>query len=184
MARVKTPPLALRTKQLLAERITALRIELFGARGGPELARRLGIPTRTWYNYEGGITVPGEILLRIIEVTSVEPRWLLHGTGPRFSAPGDDPSEGIPSSTMKINAMVAAAAKRDMAESSKVAVCTLLRAALQLLETEQPETSKQDATPTRPEPVVGQTAAVDLEPRFLDRNAPPFGRSSGNGTEG
>ena len=183
MARQKTLPSALRTKQLLAERITALRIELFGSRGGPELARRLGIPTRTWYNYEGGITVPGEILLKIIEVTSVEPRWLLHGIGPRFSAPGDDPSETMPSSAMKVNAMVASAAKRDMAESSKVAVCTLLKAALQLLENDQSETSVHDGTPTRPEPVDGQTAAVDLEARFPLRNAPHLGRSSGNGTE-
>jgi hypothetical protein len=183
MARVKTPPLALRTKQLLAERITALRIELFGARGGPELARRLGIPSRTWYNYEGGITVPGEILLRIIDVTSVEPKWLLHGTGPRFSAPGGDPSESVPSSAIKINAVVASAIKPDVAGSSKVAACTLLRAALQLLETEQLETSNHDETPARPQPIVGQTAAVDLEARFLKRNAPPYGRSSGNGTE-
>lgn len=28
--------------------------------------------------------MPGEVLLRVIEVTAVEPMWLLHGTGPKF----------------------------------------------------------------------------------------------------
>ena len=45
------------------------------------MARRLGIPVRTWYNYEGGVTVPAEVILKIIELTSVEAGWLLHGEG-------------------------------------------------------------------------------------------------------
>ena len=48
------------------------------------MARRLGIPVRTWYNYEAGVTVPAEVILKIIELTSVEPIWLLHGKGPKF----------------------------------------------------------------------------------------------------
>ncbi len=48
------------------------------------MARRLGIPVRTWYNYEGGVTVPAEVVLKIIELTAVEPVWLLHGKGPKF----------------------------------------------------------------------------------------------------
>jgi hypothetical protein len=48
------------------------------------MARGLGIPVRTWYNYEGGANVPIEITLKIIEVTSVEPAWLLRGEGPKF----------------------------------------------------------------------------------------------------
>src|SRR5580704_11670221 len=98
MARRKTPLLTVQSKHALAERIMALRMDLFGARGGPELARRLGIPVRTWYNYEGGITVPGEILLKIIEVTTVNPMWLLHGTGRRFADPSHDPTKTMPSS--------------------------------------------------------------------------------------
>jgi len=182
MARQKTPPSAFRSKQVLAERIMALRMELFGSRGGPELARRLGIPTRTWYNYEGGITVPGETLLKIIEVTSVEPKWLLHGTGPRFSAPRDDPSQTMTSSAMKVNAMVASALERDMPASSKVAVCTLLRAALRLLENDGSETSVHDGTPTRPGQIDGQTAGVNLESRFHEWNAPHNGQASGHKT--
>jgi hypothetical protein len=44
----------------------------------------LGIPIRTWYNYESGVTVPGEVILRFVELTGVDPNWLLHGEGPRY----------------------------------------------------------------------------------------------------
>lgn len=84
MARRKTLPESLRAKLALAERLSTLRLELFGERGGPEMARRLEIPVRTWYNYEGGVTVPAEVVLKIIELTAVEPVWLLHGKGPKF----------------------------------------------------------------------------------------------------
>lgn len=84
MARRKTLPESIRTKQTLSERLASLRAELFGDRGGPELARRLGLPIRTWYNYEAGVTVPAEVILKIIELTSVEPMWLLHGRGPKY----------------------------------------------------------------------------------------------------
>ena len=81
MARRKTLPESVRAKQALAERLGTLRSELFGERGGPEMARRLGIPVRTWYNYEGGVTVPAEVILKIIELTSVDPHWLATGLG-------------------------------------------------------------------------------------------------------
>jgi len=84
MARRKTLPESVRAKLALAERLAALRSELYGDRGGPEMARRLGIPVRTWYNYEGGVTVPAEVILKIIELTSVEAGWLLHGEGAKF----------------------------------------------------------------------------------------------------
>jgi SOS-response transcriptional repressor LexA len=84
MARRKNLPEAVQTKASLSERLRAIRAELFGERGGPELARRLGIPIRTWYNYESGVTVPGEVILRFVELTGVDPIWLLHGEGPRF----------------------------------------------------------------------------------------------------
>ena len=84
MARSKTLPESVRAKLALAERLAALRSELFGDRGGPEMARRLGIPVRTWYNYEGGVTVPAEVILKIIELTAVEAGWLLHGEEPKF----------------------------------------------------------------------------------------------------
>jgi Peptidase S24-like len=114
MARRKTLPDSVRAKYALAERLTALRAELFGERGGPELSRQLNLPVRTWYNYESGVTVPAEVILKIIELTSVEPMWLLHGKGPKFRAPGSE--------------------KRDGAVGSGMSVPSLLRTALQMLE--------------------------------------------------
>ena len=84
MARRKTQPEAVRTKYDLAERLRVIRTELYGERGGPELARQIGVPIRTWYNYESGVTVPSEVLLRFIELTAIEPGWLLHGREPRY----------------------------------------------------------------------------------------------------
>jgi hypothetical protein len=103
MARKKTAPDRAHTRNLLAERLKEIRVELFGERGGPEVARRLMIPVRTWYNYEMGVTVPAEVILRFIDLTSVEPTWLLYGRGEKyrnraFGAVGDRaPREGAPS---------------------------------------------------------------------------------------
>ena len=114
MARRKTLPESVRAKLALAERLAALRSELYGDRGGPEMARRLGIPVRTWYNYEGGVTVPAEVILKIIELTSVEAVWLLHGEGPKFRNARPERVAG--------------------GETSSVTIGALLRTALQLLE--------------------------------------------------
>ncbi len=117
MARRKTLPESVRAKHALAERLAALRAELYGERGGPEMARRLGIPVRTWYNYEAGVTVPAEVILKIIELTSVEATWLLSGQGPKFrhARPMRQEGPGSPSTT----------------------IGALLRTALQLLEKER-----------------------------------------------
>ena len=184
MARRKTPAVTLQSKHVLAERIMTLRMDLYGPRGGPELARRLGIPVRTWYNYEGGITVPGEILLKIIEVTSVDPMWLLHGTGPRFTDSRCDASRTQPSSTMKTEAIVAAAGKRELPTTSQVAIAALLRAALRLLGNDEAETSEYDESPLRPEAIDARTAALELGARFLERITPQYSGVSGNGTAG
>lgn len=114
MARRKTLPDSVRAKYALAERLSALRAELYGDRGGPELARQLGLPVRTWYNYESGVTVPAEVILKIIELTSVEPMWLLHGKGPKFRT--------------------ATSERREPMVGSGMSVGTLLRTALHLLE--------------------------------------------------
>jgi hypothetical protein len=114
MARRKTLPDSVRAKYSLAERLSSLRAELFGDRGGPELARQLALPVRTWYNYESGVTVPAEVILRIIELTNVEPMWLLHGKGPKFRS--------------------AAAERREPVIGPGVSVGALLRTALEMLE--------------------------------------------------
>jgi hypothetical protein len=71
----------------IAERLAEFRRELFGERGGPEMARRLGIPARTWYNYESGVTIPGEVLLAFLVQTGVNPEYLLSGKGPKYQRP-------------------------------------------------------------------------------------------------
>lgn len=120
MARRKNAPESIRVKQSLSERLRSLRTEFYGERGGPDLARTLGIPVRTWYNYENGVTVPAEIILRIVELTSVEPIWLLRGLGPKLRPKATDPLAGRPQGLPP-----------GLADSS---VATLLRVALERLE--------------------------------------------------
>jgi hypothetical protein len=69
----------------IAHRLREIRQELFGERGGPELARRLNLPVRTWYNnYETGVSLPAEILLAFIEQTGAHPWWVLTGEGSKY----------------------------------------------------------------------------------------------------
>lgn len=69
----------------LARRLGIVRAERFGGDRGPnQLASMLGLPARTWRNYESGVSIPGEVLLGFIEITADEPLWLLHGVGPRY----------------------------------------------------------------------------------------------------
>ena len=73
----------------LASRIGAIRRKIYGdgdGDGGAALARALGIPARTWENYEHGVRIPAEVILLFIEHTGVEPRWLLTGAGRRYRA--------------------------------------------------------------------------------------------------
>lgn len=86
MARRRTPPESVRAKWVLADRLRTVRTELFGDRGLADFACRLGVPIRTWYSYESGVTVPAEVLLAFIELTAVDPHWLFHGTGSRYQA--------------------------------------------------------------------------------------------------
>ena len=91
MARKKTSTIRATVKAKVSARLKIVRLELFGEHGGPELARRLGLPARTWYNYETGVTVPAEILLSFIEQTGANPVWLLGGDGSKYLAPADEP---------------------------------------------------------------------------------------------
>ena len=102
MARRKNAPESVRLKHSLSERLRELRTEFFGERGGPDMARTLGILVRTWYNYESGVTVPAEIILQVVELTSVEPVWLLRGEGPKFRPNGSiaHPSNGLQTSSI------------------------------------------------------------------------------------
>jgi hypothetical protein len=84
VARKKTPKVRVTIKASLSRRLREVRQELFGEHGGPELARRLNLPARTWYNYETGVTVPAEVLLAFIDQTGASPTWLLSGEGPKY----------------------------------------------------------------------------------------------------
>jgi hypothetical protein len=124
MARMKTRQQSIRTRLALAQRLSVLQTEVYGNRAGPQLAKELGISVRTWYNYLHGVTIPGEVLLRLIIVTCVEPRWLLHGDGPIFRHPQAD--------------------RRDMENSVANSIYFLLRTALQLLENRTLPSSKRN----------------------------------------
>jgi hypothetical protein len=66
---------------VLARRLREVRLAMYGEHGGPLLADALAIPARTWLHYESAVTIPGLVLLRFIEVTGIEPHWLLTGEG-------------------------------------------------------------------------------------------------------
>lgn len=72
-------------RTLLAWRIREIRRELVGEDGVATLARALHLPTRTWMNYEMGVTIPATVILQLIETFGVSPHWLLTGKGPRSS---------------------------------------------------------------------------------------------------
>jgi hypothetical protein len=90
VARKKTSKVRVNVKASLSRRLREIRQEIFGEHGGPELARRLSLPARTWYNYETGVTVPAEVLLGFIEQTGANPMWLLSGEGPRYRHSNED----------------------------------------------------------------------------------------------
>jgi hypothetical protein len=90
VARKKTPKVRVNVKASLSRRLREIRQELFGDHGGPELARRLNLPARTWYNYETGVTVPAEVLLSFIDQTGANPVWLLSGEGPKYRRGHED----------------------------------------------------------------------------------------------
>lgn len=90
MARKKNPAESVRISSALSARLRAIREELFGKHGGPELARRLGIPARSWYNYETGVTIPAEVLLGFIEQTGANTTYLATGEGPKYAGGDSD----------------------------------------------------------------------------------------------
>ena len=68
----------------IAERLRDVRICWYGEHGAQFFADAIGIPLRTWLNYESGITVPGDIMLGVVVMTRVNPEWLLSGRGEKF----------------------------------------------------------------------------------------------------
>ena len=68
-----------------SRRIHDIRQTCYGEHGGPTLAEELGLPSRTWQNYEAGVTMPAVVMLKFIQATGVCPGWLLTGDGPKFN---------------------------------------------------------------------------------------------------
>jgi hypothetical protein len=77
-----------RLKSAVGRRLSEIREEKYGPVGAPLLAITLGLPLRTWLNYEAGVTIPGEVLLRFMETSRVDPHWLLTGDGPKYRGEG------------------------------------------------------------------------------------------------
>jgi hypothetical protein len=71
--RRKPPELALRLREI--------RQDLFGESGAQRLADALEIQVRTWLNYESGVTMPAQVVLKLIDIAQVNPHWLLTGQG-------------------------------------------------------------------------------------------------------
>src|SRR3954451_4033372 len=79
----------------LAGRVREIRRERFGEHGGPMLADALGLPFRTWMNYEVGVTIPAPVILRFIEVTGANPGWLLKGEGEKYADLRCEPCQSV-----------------------------------------------------------------------------------------
>jgi hypothetical protein len=69
----------------LAARLREVREDLYGEYGSQFLADELRIPLRTWLNYESGVVMPAETVLRLIDLARINPSWLLTGQGPKYS---------------------------------------------------------------------------------------------------
>jgi hypothetical protein len=70
----------------LASRVREIRQEVFGDDGGPLLARRIELPSRVWSQFEAGRTIPAEVILRFMDLTNANPRWLWTGEGDKYLA--------------------------------------------------------------------------------------------------
>lgn len=68
----------------LAHRVREVREDICGEHGAQLLADALDLPLRTWANYERGVVIPAEVILKLIETTEVNPWWLLTGRGPKY----------------------------------------------------------------------------------------------------
>ena len=73
-----------RQAPLLSSQIQIIRCDAFGEDGLPRIATVLGIPVRSWQNYESGVNIPAALLLEFIELTGAHPHWLLTGEGDRY----------------------------------------------------------------------------------------------------
>jgi hypothetical protein len=75
-----------RTGDTLPERLREIRLDRFGEHGIRTLSEAMEISAQTWENFEVGVQIPGWAILRFIEISGVDPHWLLTGEGERYIA--------------------------------------------------------------------------------------------------
>jgi hypothetical protein len=75
----------------LSRRVREIREDRYGEHGQCLLAEALGLPERTWNNYESGVTIPGLVILRLLVLTDANPRWLLMGEGCKYLGDSSKP---------------------------------------------------------------------------------------------
>src|SRR3954468_19142112 len=90
-----------RDNESLASRIRQIRVERFGIDGLPALARALGLPARTWENYEHGVTIPAEVILRFAVLTGVDAGSFLAGEVEQPPPPVEGRRGGSPRPNLK-----------------------------------------------------------------------------------
>ena len=80
----------------LADRLREVREDFYGEHGAQFIADALEIPLQTWLNYESGVVMPDVLVLKLLVLTHVEPRWLLNGEGEKYrrSAGGREAHRG------------------------------------------------------------------------------------------
>ena len=68
----------------LEERLREVREDFYGVHGAQFIADDLGVARETWMNYEQGVMIPGIVVLKLIDATGANPRWLLTGKGEKY----------------------------------------------------------------------------------------------------
>lgn len=70
-------------QQALRDRIRQLRQRFFGRSGAARFAARLGIPLAEYQAFESRVVPPGDVLVRMCEITGEDLQWLLTGVASR-----------------------------------------------------------------------------------------------------
>jgi hypothetical protein len=89
MPRQRTAPAVGKHRKQIGKRLRRIREEIapdgtWGRRR--EVEAWLGVQLPTWYGYERGKAIPGDILLRLIVELGISPTWLLNGQGEIWSS--------------------------------------------------------------------------------------------------
>jgi hypothetical protein len=60
----------------IAARLREIRCDWDGEHGAHFFADSLGLPVQSWLNYESGVAMSGEVILKLLAATGVNPHWL------------------------------------------------------------------------------------------------------------